>query len=64
MMDGRTDGYDGRRGAQTTLERIVRDYFADPPLYPLPLFSCGFQRQRFLFLRIMQAVCKFDPYFV
>jgi hypothetical protein len=45
-------------------DRIVRDYFADPPVYPAPLFRRRFRMQRSLFLRVMQVVCKFDPYFV
>ena len=45
-------------------DKIVRDYFVDLLVYPAPLFKRHIWIQHSLFLRVMQAVCEFDPYFV
>lgn len=45
-------------------EKMFRDYFAEAPTYPLGMFRCRYRIQRPLFLRIMEVVCQYDPYFV
>ena len=45
-------------------ERLYRDYFAQPPIYPLNLFRRRFQMNRTLFLCILFMVENYDPYFV
>ena len=45
-------------------ERLYRDYFAEPPIYPLNLFQRRFRMNRTLFLRILFMVENYDPYFV
>ena len=45
-------------------ERLYRDYFAEPPIYPLNLFRRRFRMNRTLFLRILFMVENYDPYFV
>ena len=45
-------------------ERLYRDYFAEPPIYPLNLFRRRFRMNRTLFLRIIFMVENYDPYFV
>ena len=45
-------------------ERMMKDYFADEPVYGPGIFRRRYRMQRGLFLRIMNDVCDFDPYFV
>ena len=45
-------------------ERLYRDYFAEPPIYPLNLFRRRFRMNRTLFLCILFMVENYDPYFV
>ena len=45
-------------------ERLYRDYFVEPPIYPLNLFRRRFRMNRTLFLRILLMVENYDPYFV
>ena len=45
-------------------ERLYRDYFAEPPIYPLNLFRRRFRMNQTLFLRILFMVENYDPYFV
>ena len=45
-------------------ERLYRDYFVEPPIYPLNLFRRRFRMNRTLFLRILFMVENYDPYFV
>ena len=43
-------------------ERLVRDYFAQNPVYPLDTFRRRFRMGRHVFLRIVDALSNFDPY--
>ncbi|XP_042942877.1 uncharacterized protein LOC122277043 [Carya illinoinensis] len=45
-------------------ERLFRDYFAENPVYPSNLFRRRFRMSRPLFLRILNEVESYDPYFV
>ena len=45
-------------------ERLYRDYFAEPPIYPLNLFRRRFRMNQTLFLRILFMVENYDPYSV
>jgi hypothetical protein len=45
-------------------ERIIRDYFAEPPLYPPNIFRRRFRMSRSLFLRIKSTLEATEPYFV
>ena len=45
-------------------ERIIKDYFADQPIYDEKLFRRRFRMRRALFLKIVNAVEGHDPYFV
>ncbi|KAI8571886.1 hypothetical protein RHMOL_Rhmol01G0154900 [Rhododendron molle] len=45
-------------------ERIFRDYFAEPPVYPPEYFRRRFRMSHSLFLRIQAAIEAHDPYFV
>ncbi|TVU19737.1 hypothetical protein EJB05_35906, partial [Eragrostis curvula] len=51
-----------RRGIQGGHDRIVQDYFADPPVYN-EKFSRRRHRSRSLFMRIVDAVESHDDYF-
>jgi hypothetical protein len=42
---------------------MFRDYFAKTPTYSPGMFRHQYRMQRPLFLRIMEAVCEYDPYF-
>ncbi|XP_074364334.1 uncharacterized protein LOC141705170 [Apium graveolens] len=44
-------------------ERLERDYFAQNPVYPLDTFRRRFRMGRHVFLRIVDALSNFDPYF-
>ncbi|CAM8950360.1 unnamed protein product [Rhodiola kirilowii] len=44
-------------------ERLHRDYFAENPVYPLETFRRRFRMGRHVFLRIVDALSNFDPYF-
>ena len=44
-------------------ERLFRDYFAPNPVYPPDTFRRRFQMGRHVFLRIVEALSKVDPYF-
>ena len=45
-------------------ERIFRDYFAEPPLYPSNIFRRRFQMSCSLFLCIKSMLEATEPYFV
>ena len=45
-------------------EKIFRDYFVEPPLYPLNIFRRRFRMSRSLFLRIKSMLEATKPYFV
>ncbi|XP_042952248.1 uncharacterized protein LOC122289333 [Carya illinoinensis] len=45
-------------------ERLFRDCFAENPVYPSNLFRRRFRMSRPLFLRILNEVESYDPYFV
>ncbi|XP_040998153.1 uncharacterized protein LOC121244196 [Juglans microcarpa x Juglans regia] len=45
-------------------ERLLRDYFAENPVYPSNLFRMRFRMSRLLFLRILNEVESYEPYFV
>ncbi|XP_042977865.1 uncharacterized protein LOC122308659 [Carya illinoinensis] len=45
-------------------ERLFHDYFAENPVYPSNLFRRRFRMSRPLFLRILNEVESYDPYFV
>ncbi|XP_042973135.1 uncharacterized protein LOC122304941 [Carya illinoinensis] len=53
-----------RRGHVQGHERLFRDYFAENPVYPSNLFRRRFRMSRPLFLRILNEVESYDPYFV
>jgi hypothetical protein len=44
-------------------ERLVEDYFAAEPLYPESMFRTRFHMNRHLFLRIVNALGQWSPYF-
>jgi hypothetical protein len=44
-------------------ERLVEDYFAAEPLYAESMFRTRFRMNRRLFLRIVDALGKWSPYF-
>ncbi len=43
--------------------RLVADYFANQPLYPERMFRTRFRMRKHLFLRIVQALGQWSPYF-
>ena len=45
-------------------ERLYRDCFFDTPTYGLVKFRRRYRMKRDLFVRIVDAVAKFDPWFV
>ncbi|KAF5454990.1 hypothetical protein F2P56_024610 [Juglans regia] len=45
-------------------EQLFRDYFAEPPVYPSNLFRRRFRMSRPLFLRILNEVEAYKPYFI
>ena len=44
-------------------ERLVEDYFAAEPFYPESMFRTRFRMNRRLFLRIVDALGQWSPYF-
>jgi hypothetical protein len=44
-------------------QRLVEDYFAAEPLYPESMFRTRFRMNRPLFLRIVDALGQWSPYF-
>jgi hypothetical protein len=44
--------------------RILRDYFAEHPIYDNFLFQHQYQMHCPLFLQIIESMCAHDPYFV
>jgi hypothetical protein len=53
-----------RRDFVQATERIFRDYFAEPPIYPPNMFRRRFRMSRSLFLRIKSMLEATKPYFV
>ncbi|XP_041010040.1 uncharacterized protein LOC121254147 [Juglans microcarpa x Juglans regia] len=45
-------------------EQLFRDYFAEPPVYPSNLFRSRYHMSRPLFLRILNEVEAYEPYFI
>lgn len=45
-------------------QRIFADYFCEHPVYPERLFRRRYRMSKRLFLRVLDAVCQADPYFV
>ncbi|KAF5481362.1 hypothetical protein F2P56_002019 [Juglans regia] len=45
-------------------ESLFRDYFAKNPVYPSNLFRMRFRMSRPLFLRILNEVESYEPYFI
>ncbi|KAF5471788.1 hypothetical protein F2P56_008557, partial [Juglans regia] len=45
-------------------ECLFRDYFVENPVYPSNLFRMRFWMSRPLFLRILNEVSSYEPYFV
>jgi hypothetical protein len=52
-----------RRDHAAAHERLVADYFAEEPLYPESMFRTRFRMNRHLFLRIVDALGQWSPYF-
>lgn len=44
-------------------QRLVEDYFAPEPLYPESMFRTRFRMNRNLFLRIVNSLGQWSPYF-
>jgi hypothetical protein len=44
-------------------QRLVEDYFAEQPLYPDSMFRTRFRMNRDLFVRIVNALGQWSPYF-
>ena len=44
-------------------QRMINNHFSENPLFGIDIFRCFFRIQRSLFLKIMDVVCKYDPYF-
>ncbi|XP_074360338.1 uncharacterized protein LOC141700495 [Apium graveolens] len=44
-------------------QRLVNDYFSPNPVYPENIFRQRFRMGRHIFLRIVDAISNFDPYF-
>nr|XP_017217028.1 PREDICTED: putative nuclease HARBI1 [Daucus carota subsp. sativus] len=51
------------RDREAAHNRLVRDYFAAIPVYPLETFQRRFRMGRHIFLRIVDALSNIDPYF-
>ena len=43
---------------------LVKDYFAKSPIFDDMKFRCRYHKHRSLFLKIVESVCEFDPYFL
>ena len=44
-------------------QRLEKDYFSPNPVYPEQIFRRRFRMGRHVFLRIVDALSNFDPYF-
>uniref|UniRef100_J3M093 Uncharacterized protein n=1 Tax=Oryza brachyantha TaxID=4533 RepID=J3M093_ORYBR len=44
-------------------QRLMEDYFAEEPLYPESMFRTRFRMNKHLFLRIVNALGQWSPYF-
>jgi len=44
-------------------QRLVEDYFAEEPLYPNSMFRTRFRMNKCLFLRIVNSLGQWSPYF-
>ncbi|XP_074378102.1 uncharacterized protein LOC141719627 [Apium graveolens] len=51
------------RDRETGHRRFVNDYFSPNPVYPEQFFRRRFRMGRHVFLRIVDALSNFDPYF-
>ena len=51
------------RDRESGHERLVKDYFTENPVYLLETFRRRFRMGRHIFLRIVNAISNFDPYF-
>ncbi|XP_059659931.1 uncharacterized protein LOC132306534 [Cornus florida] len=45
-------------------KRLIKDYFAENPVYPANIFRRHFRMNRPLFLRILNAIEQYDDYFI
>jgi hypothetical protein len=52
-----------RRDHVDAHQRLVEDYFAEEPLYPESMFRTRFRMNKSLFLRIVDALGQWNPYF-
>lgn len=52
-----------RRDHVDAHNRLVADYFAEHPLYPERMFRTRFRMHKPLFLRIVEALGQWSPYF-
>nr|XP_015638597.1 uncharacterized protein LOC107280959 [Oryza sativa Japonica Group]AAV43824.1 hypothetical protein [Oryza sativa Japonica Group]AAV44104.1 hypothetical protein [Oryza sativa Japonica Group] len=52
-----------RRDHVDAHSRLVADYFAEHPLYPERMFRTRFRMHKPLFLRIVEALSQWSPYF-
>ena len=52
------------RDRETYHNLLVTDYFADNPTYGPSMFRRRFGMRRELFLRIVDAVARYDPWFL
>jgi hypothetical protein len=53
-----------KRGRLVHHDIIMRDYFCDNPVYDDVQFRTRFRMSRRLFLKVVEAICAFDSYFV
>ena len=53
-----------KRGRLVHHEMIIRDYFWDNLVYDAVQFRTWFKMSRRLFLKVIEAVCGFNSYFV
>jgi hypothetical protein len=52
-----------RRDHEGAHQRLVEDYFTEEPLYPNNMFRTRFRMNKRLFLRIVDALGQWSPYF-
>ena len=45
-------------------EMLVKNYFAESPVFDDMKFRRRYRMRRSLFLKIVESVCEFDPYFL